>query len=150
MKVVIQRVSNAQVEVDKQVVGEIKTGLLLLLGIAPTDSIKDIEYLCKKIVQLRIFNDTNGQMNLSVQDVAGDILLISQFTLYANTLKGNRPSFIEAAKPDLAIPLYENFKLELEKNLTKPIQTGIFGADMQVTILNDGPVTITIESHLDR
>jgi D-aminoacyl-tRNA deacylase len=150
MKVVIQRVSSAQVEVDKQVVGEIKTGLLLLLGIAPTDSIKDIEYLCKKIVQLRIFNDTNGQMNLSVQDVAGDILLISQFTLYANTLKGNRPSFIEAAKPDLAIPLYENFKLELEKNLTKPIQTGIFGADMQVTILNDGPVTITIESHLDR
>ena len=145
MKVVIQRVSQAQVSIDKKVYGVIKNGLVVLLGISENDNLDSIKWLSKKIVNLRIFNDENKKMNLSVKDVQGDILLISQFTLYANTKKGMRPSFIQAAKPEIAIPLYEKFIEQLQMDLGKPIATGKFGADMKVALVNNGPVTIIME-----
>ena len=146
MKLVIQRVSQASVKIEGEIKGEIGPGLLVLAGIAADDTPEDLEWLAKKTVQLRIFSDEAGKMNRSLQDENGDILLISQFTLHANTKKGNRPSYINAAAPEIAIPLYENFIKLLEQQLGRPIQTGIFGADMKVSLLNDGPVTIIIDS----
>ena len=146
MRVVIQRVSEANVKVEGQVVGAIQAGLLVLLGIHNEDSLEDIEWISNKMVQMRIFDDADGVMNLSEQDIGGSILLISQFTLYAATKKGNRPSYIAAAKPEIAIPIYEQMILQLTKDLGKPIATGQFGADMKVSLLNDGPVTILIDS----
>lgn len=146
MKVVIQRVSEASVSINGKINGSIQQGLLILAGFQSDDDMEDITWMSSKIINLRIFSDEQGLMNLSVQDIKGSILLISQFTLHAKTKKGNRPSFIDAAKPDIAIPLYENFKKQLEKDSGKPIQTGIFGADMQVSLINDGPVTIVIDS----
>ncbi|MCK4677943.1 MAG: D-tyrosyl-tRNA(Tyr) deacylase [Bacteroidales bacterium] len=146
MRVVIQRVSNASVEIEGVIAGKIGQGLMLLLGIEETDTFDEIEWLCGKIVKLRVFNDSHGIMNLSILDTWGDILLISQFTLHASTKKGNRPSYIKAAKPEVAIPLYEGFKLELEKQLGKKVQQGEFGAMMKVSLINDGPVTIIIDT----
>ena len=146
MRAVIQRVSEASVTVDDIIAGNIKKGLLVLLGIEDVDTAEDIEWLSGKIINLRIFNDENGVMNISIKDNHGDILLISQFTLHASTKKGNRPSYIRASKPDVAIPLYEQMLVQLEKDLGKKIQTGIFGADMKVRLLNDGPVTIIIDT----
>ncbi|MFH0865897.1 MAG: D-aminoacyl-tRNA deacylase [Bacteroidota bacterium] len=146
MRVVIQRVSEAFVSVDKQVIGKINSGLLVLAGFEESDTNVDIEWLSKKIIQLRIFNDSNGMMNLSIKDVNGEILTVSQFTLHALTKKGNRPSYIRAAKPETAIPLYEKFNLKLSEELGKPVQTGIFGAIMDVRLINDGPVTIIIDT----
>lgn len=148
MRVVIQRVSQASVTIDGRINGSTGIGLLVLVGIEDTDSKEDIEWLSRKIVQLRIFNDAEGVPNLSVQDVQGGILVISQFTLHASTKKGNRPSYIRASKPDVAIPLYEAFAAQLARDLGKPVATGIFGADMKVSLLNDGPVTIIIDSKL--
>ena len=146
MKVVIQRVSEASVTIGGKVNGTIGKGLMILVGIENEDSDEDIQWLCQKIVQLRIFNDENGVMNLSLLDVDGDILLISQFTLHASTKKGNRPSYIKAAKPDISIPIYEKMILKLTEFKNKRIQTGIFGEDMKVALVNDGPVTILIDS----
>lgn len=146
MIAVVQRVSSASVTIDGQVKGEIKKGFMVLLGITHSDTQEDIEWLGRKITALRVFNDEEGKMNLDLNAVNGDILLISQFTLHASTKKGNRPSFIEAAKPDIAIPLYEKMIQFLEKETSKPIQCGEFGADMKVALLNDGPVTIIIDS----
>ena len=146
MRVVIQRVKNASVRVDEQVVGAIDHGLLLLLGITQEDSTEDIEWLCRKIVQMRIFGDENDLMNKSLLDVDGEVLVISQFTLHASTKKGNRPSFIAAARPEEAIPLYEQFITAIQNYIPQKVQTGIFGADMKVNLLNDGPVTITMDS----
>ena len=146
MKAVIQRVSKASVTIDNKVVANIELGLLILLGITHDDSEEDIKWLSNKIVNLRVFNDANNVMNTSVKDSEGDIIVVSQFTLHASTKKGNRPSYIDAAKPEVAIPLYESFISEIENLLEKPIQTGKFGADMKVELLNDGPVTIIIDS----
>jgi D-tyrosyl-tRNA(Tyr) deacylase len=146
MRAVIQRVSDASVTVDEKITGAIKTGLLVLLGIEDADTAEDIQWLGAKIVNLRIFNDENGVMNVSLLDINGDILLVSQFTLHASTKKGNRPSYIRASKPGIAIPLYEQMIAQLEKDLGKKIQAGIFGADMKVRLLNDGPVTIVIDT----
>jgi D-aminoacyl-tRNA deacylase len=146
MIAVIQRVSESAVKIDGIIKGQIGVGLMVLLGIEDADTHDDIEWLSKKIVNLRIFPDENGVMNKSILDANGDILLISQFTLHASTKKGNRPSYIKAAKPDFAIPMYEKFILELENELGKQIQTGEFGADMKVSLVNDGPVTIIIDS----
>ena len=146
MKVVIQRVSEASVVIDDSVAASIKRGLLILLGIVNEDTKEDIDWLCKKIINLRIFPDENNVMNTSVLDAEGDIILVSQFTLHASTKKGNRPSYIKAAKPDVAIPLYESFINTLQSEIKKPIQTGQFGADMKVHLINDGPVTIIIDS----
>lgn len=146
MRVVLQRVSEATVTVDRKIVSSIKNGLLILLGITHQDSQKDIDWLCKKIINLRIFNDSNGVMNLSLFDTQGEAIVVSQFTLHASTKKGNRPSYINAAKPEIAIPLYEKFVNQLELELGKKVGTGIFGADMKVQLLNDGPVTIVIDS----
>lgn len=146
MRVVIQRVSEAAVRVDEKVTGQINIGLLVLIGIEDSDTHDDIEWLAGKIVHLRIFNDSNDVMNLSIKDVDGNILLVSQFTLHASTKKGNRPSYIKASKPEFAIPMYEKIIVQLEKELGKKVQTGIFGADMKVSLLNDGPVTICIDS----
>lgn len=146
MRLVLQRVKNASVEVEKKVVGKIETGLLVFVGIEEADTDEDIEWLCNKIVNLRIFNDANDVMNLDVQAVQGNILLVSQFTLHAAVKKGNRPSYIKAARPETAIPLYEKMKTQLEAKMLKPIQAGIFGTDMQVQLLNDGPVTILMDS----
>jgi D-tyrosyl-tRNA(Tyr) deacylase len=146
MKVVIQRVAEASVSIEQKVEGQIGKGLLILLGIGLEDSQEDIDWLCKKIVNLRIFSDDEGLMNLSIDDVKGDVLLISQFTLHAKTKKGNRPSYIKAAPPKLAIPLYEKFIERLSTELGKKIQTGEFGANMQVSLINDGPVTIVIDT----
>jgi D-tyrosyl-tRNA(Tyr) deacylase len=146
MIAVIQRVSNASVTIEEKVHGEIKTGFLVLLGITHLDGQEDVEWLGKKIVGLRVFGDEEGKMNLDLKSVDGDILLISQFTLHASTKKGNRPSFIEAARHDVAIPLYEKMITFLGIELGKPIQCGKFGADMKVALLNDGPVTIVIDS----
>ncbi len=145
MRVVIQRVKNASVEIDNKVNGKINTGFLVLLGIASTDTKQDVDYLVKKVVNLRVFSDENDKMNLSLKDVNGELLVISQFTLYGNCREGNRPSFIEAARPDVAIPLYEYFVEECRKQISV-VETGVFGADMKVSLLNDGPVTIIIES----
>ncbi|WP_338876091.1 D-aminoacyl-tRNA deacylase [Spirosoma sp. SC4-14] len=146
MLAVIQRVSQASVTIDNQTKGQIETGFLILLGITHTDSREDVEWLSKKIVGMRIFSDSDGKMNLDLATVGGNILLISQFTLHASTKKGNRPSFIDAARPEVAIPLYETMIAQLSADLGKPIQTGEFGADMKVSLLNDGPVTILIDS----
>ncbi len=146
MKAVIQRVSSASVTIDSKIVAEIQKGLLVLVGIEDADTAEDTNWLCQKIANIRIFGDENDVMNLSVQDIDGEIIVVSQFTLQASTKKGNRPSYIKAAKPDVSIPLYENFVEQLEKELGKKVQTGIFGADMKVSLLNDGPVTIVIDS----
>jgi len=146
MRVVIQRVLNANVAINGKESRDINAGLVVLLGIEDADLIEDIEWLSAKIVNLRIFNDDQGVMNLSIKDKNGDILLVSQFTLHASTKKGNRPSYIRASKPDRAIPLYNQFVDELQKQLGKKIQTGEFGADMKVSLVNDGPVTIVIDS----
>jgi D-tyrosyl-tRNA(Tyr) deacylase len=148
MRAVIQRVSEASVKVDEKITGRIKNGLLVLLGIEDADSREDIAWLSSKMVNLRIFNDADGVMNVSIKDVEGDILLVSQFTLHASTKKGNRPSYIRASKPDIAIPLYEQMIAQLETDLGRKIQTGIFGADMKVSLLNDGPVTIVIDTKM--
>jgi len=146
MKAVIQRVSSASVTIDSKIVAEIQKGLLVLVGIEDADTKEDTNWLCQKIANLRIFGDENEVMNLSVQDIDGEIIVVSQFTLQASTKKGNRPSYIKASKPDVAIPIYEGFVQQLEKELGKKVQTGVFGADMQVSLLNDGPVTIVIDS----
>ncbi len=146
MIAVIQRVSQASVTIDGQVKGEIGTGFMILLGITHTDTKEDIDWLSKKIVGMRIFNDEEGKMNLDLKTVGGSILLISQFTLHASTKKGNRPSFLDAAKPDIAIPLYEQMIAQLSADLGHPVETGEFGADMKVSLLNDGPVTIIIDT----
>ena len=146
MRVVIQRVSEASVKVDGAIVGAIHAGLMVLLGIQSEDTLDDIQWMSNKLVQMRIFDDAEGVMNHSVQEMGGSILLISQFTLYAATKKGNRPSYIAAAKPEIAIPIYEQMILQLSKDLGKPIATGQFGADMKVALINDGPVTILIDS----
>jgi D-tyrosyl-tRNA(Tyr) deacylase len=146
VRVVIQRVSSATVTVAGDITGQIGRGLLVLLGIEDVDTDEDITWLSNKITQLRVFNDEAGVMNLGVKDVDGGILLVSQFTLHAATKKGNRPSYIRASKPETAVPMYEKMIGQLSADLGKPVQTGIFGADMQVSLLNDGPVTICIDS----
>lgn len=146
MKAVLQRVSSASVTISEKIVAQIDNGLLVLVGIEDADIQEDIHWLSQKIVNLRIFGDENDVMNLSVKDIQGDIIVVSQFTLHANTKKGNRPSYIKASKPEIAIPLYENFVRQIELELGKKIQTGKFGSDMKVAIVNDGPVTIIIDS----
>ncbi|MDQ8013513.1 MAG: D-aminoacyl-tRNA deacylase [Flavobacterium nitrogenifigens] len=146
MRVVVQRVSQASVTVDSKIVADIQKGLLVLVGIEEADTQDDIDWLAGKIIKMRIFGDENDVMNCSVQDIDGNIIVVSQFTLHASTKKGNRPSYIKAAKPDFAIPMYENFVSAIEKEFGKKVQTGIFGADMKVSLLNDGPVTIVMDS----
>lgn len=146
MKVVIQRVSEAAVTVDEKIIASIESGLLVLVGIEDSDNQEDIDWLVGKITKMRIFEDENQIMNCSVQEMKGDIIVVSQFTLHAATKKGNRPSYIKASKPEIAIPLYENFVLKMELEMGKKIQTGIFGADMKVSLINDGPVTIIVDS----
>jgi D-tyrosyl-tRNA(Tyr) deacylase len=146
MRIVLQRVSEASVTVDGNKTADIKKGLLVLVGIEDLDTQEDIDWLVGKIIKMRIFGDENDVMNCSVQDIDGDIIVVSQFTLHASTKKGNRPSYIKASKPEFAIPMYENFVKSLEKECNKKVQTGIFGADMKVSLLNDGPVTILIDS----
>ena len=144
MKIVVQRVKNAKVEVENKVVGEIKKGFLVLLGVTHTDTKENADYLVKKLCNLRVFSDENDKMNLALKDIKGELLIVSQFTLYADCGKGNRPAFIDAARPEQAEELYEHFCSECEKNNIK-VEKGIFGADMQVSLVNDGPVTIIIE-----
>lgn len=146
MKIVLQRVSSASVTIDNKVTASIQQGFLILIGIEDADNQEDIDWLVGKISKIRLFNDENQVMNLSVQDIDGEVIVVSQFTLHAATKKGNRPSYIKAAKPDIAIPLYENFVQKLEQELGKKVQTGVFGADMKVSLVNDGPVTIIIDS----
>jgi D-tyrosyl-tRNA(Tyr) deacylase len=146
MKTVIQRVTNASVTIENKTVASIRGGLLILLGIINEDTHEDIIWMSNKISNLRIFNDDDGVMNKSLLDADGEVIVVSQFTLHANTRKGNRPSYIKAAKPDIAIPLYESFMKQLEMDLGKKVQSGKFGADMKVALLNDGPVTIIIDS----
>jgi D-tyrosyl-tRNA(Tyr) deacylase len=146
LKVVLQRVSSASVTIDSTIVANIQKGLLVFVGIEDADTQEDIHWLSQKIVNLRIFGDENDVMNLSLKDIQGEIIVVSQFTLHANTKKGNRPSYIKASKPEIAIPLYENFVRQIELELGKKIQTGKFGADMKVALVNDGPVTIIIDS----
>ena len=146
MKVVVQRVAEASVSISGEQQASIGHGMLILLGVAPTDTAEDSYWLVKKISQLRIFSDSNGHMNTSLLDVEGEALVVSQFTLHASTKKGNRPSFIASAKPDIAMPLYEQFVAALTAALGKPVATGVFGANMQVALINDGPVTLVIDS----
>lgn len=146
MRLVIQRASSATVKVDHSIVSRMDNGLLILAGIEEADTSEDIDWLVKKVCQLRIFNDLEGVMNLSVQDVGSEIIVVSQFTLHASTRKGNRPSYIRAARPETAIPLYEQLVSEFNKALGKPIGTGVFGAHMEVSLINDGPVTIILDS----
>jgi D-tyrosyl-tRNA(Tyr) deacylase len=146
LKVVIQRVSSASVTIETEIVANIQRGLLVLVGIEDYDSQEDINWLSQKIINLRIFGDANEVMNLSVKDIQGEIIIVSQFTLHASTKKGNRPSYIKASKPETAIPLYEKFIQQMELELGKKIQTGKFGTDMKVELVNDGPVTIIIDS----
>ena len=146
MRVVIQRVTEASVKVDEKIVGSISNGLLVFAGIEDADAVDDIDWISGKIVNLRIFNDEQGTMNVSVKDTGGELLLVSQFTLHASTKKGNRPSYTKASKPAFAIPLYEQLIAKLAADLGKQIETGIFGADMKVSLINDGPVTIIIDS----
>jgi D-tyrosyl-tRNA(Tyr) deacylase len=146
MKAVIQRVTQASVTVEGKKVAAISNGLLILLGVEHEDTQEDVQWLSNKVARLRIFNDENGVMNTSLLDTGGDAIVVSQFTLHASTKKGNRPSYIKAAKPDISIPMYEAFVAQLEKDIHKNVQTGIFGADMKVALLNDGPVTIIIDS----
>lgn len=145
MKIVVQRVKNASVTIDGKIHGQINKGFLVLLGITTSDTISDVDYLVKKVCNLRVFNDENDKMNLGLKDINGSLLIISQFTLYGDCSHGNRPSFIEAARPETAIPLYEYFISECKKEVPI-VETGIFGADMKVSLLNDGPVTIIIDS----
>jgi len=146
MKAVIQRVSQASVEIEGKSVAKINTGLMILVGVELNDTIDDVNWLAAKISNLRIFSDAEGLMNCSLKETGGDALVVSQFTLHANTKKGNRPSFVRAAKPELAIPLYEAFIKEVEKEIQKPVACGVFGADMKVQLVNDGPVTICIDT----
>jgi D-tyrosyl-tRNA(Tyr) deacylase len=146
MRVVIQRVSEASVTIEAKLKSSIRQGLLVLVGFETDDAIEDIDWMCNKITQLRVFNDRNGVMNLSVKDIGGEILAVSQFTLHAKTKKGNRPSYINAAPPEISIPLYHQFVKTLSENLGTTIQTGEFGAHMVVSLINDGPVTIIIDS----
>lgn len=146
MKAVIQRVTSASVTIENSISAEIKSGLLVFVGIETADSDEDTQWLCSKITNLRIFADEEGVMNKSVKDIAGEILVVSQFTLQASTKKGNRPSYIKAARPEISIPLYETFLTQMEIDLGKPIQSGVFGADMKVGLLNDGPVTILMDT----
>lgn len=146
MRAVIQRVTSASVTIDRKIHSNIGDGLLVLLGIEDADTNEDIEWLSGKIVNLRIFNDENGVMNISVKDMNGEILVVSQFTLHASTKKGNRPSYIRASKPEIAIPLYEKFLAQLSNDLGKNVKAGIFGANMKVELLNDGPVTIVVDT----
>lgn len=146
MRFVIQRVSEASVTIDGEVFSQIQKGFLVLVGVEEADTKEDADWLCQKLIGMRIFADTDDKMNLSLQDINGDVLLVSQFTLFASTKKGNRPSFIKSAKPDLAIPLYDYCIQQLSQLLSKPIKTGQFGADMKVSLVNDGPVTILIDS----
>ena len=146
MKIVLQRVSSASVTIDNKIVADIQKGLLVLVGIEDADTQEDIDWLVNKIINIRIFGDENDVMNLSIKDIDGDIIVVSQFTLHASTKKGNRPSYIKASKPQVAILLYESFVKKVEIELGKKVQTGIFGADMKVLLLNDGPVTIVIDS----
>jgi D-tyrosyl-tRNA(Tyr) deacylase len=146
MKVVIQRVNEASVSIDGQIAGSIQKGLMVLLGIETADTLEDVDWLSNKIVQMRIFDDAEGVMNLSVKEVGGHILLVSQFTLHASTKKGNRPSYIAAAKHDISVPLYEAMIKKLSADMGAPIQTGVFGADMKVALVNNGPVTIIVDS----
>ena len=148
MRAVIQRVADASVTVDGDIVGTIQKGLLIFLGIEDADTSRDIEWLSSKIVNLRIFNDEQGVMNISIRDMNGEILLVSQFTLHASTKKGNRPSYIKASKPDIAIPIYEKMIKQLSDDLGQLIKTGEFGADMKIELLNDGPVTIVIDTKI--
>jgi hypothetical protein len=147
MRVVLQRVTHASVEIDGALHSQIGTGLLVLLGIKPIDTQEDADWLVKKIATLRIFDDENGVMNRNVVDVDGQVLVVSQFTLMASYKKGNRPSYIRAARPEVAVPLYEYFVEQMAKATGKPVETGVFGADMQVSLLNNGPVTITMDTH---
>lgn len=146
MRALIQRVTSASVSIHQSPFSSIGKGLLILVGIEATDTQEDIDWLVQKVINLRVFNDTNGVMNLSLKDIDGEILVVSQFTLHADTKKGNRPSYIRAAKPEISIPLYEQFVFGLNQALQKPIATGQFGADMQVTLTNDGPVTIWLDT----
>ena len=146
MKAVLQRVSKSSVTIDEKIVASIQKGIVILLGIEESDTNEDIEWLSLKIVNLRIFGDTNGVMNLSVKEISGELIVVSQFTLHASTKKGNRPSYIKAAKPEIAIPLYEKFIHQITLDLGKNVQTGQFGADMKVGLINDGPVTILIDT----
>ncbi len=146
MRLVLQRVSSAAVTVDGAITGQIAAGLLILVGIESADTHNDAAWLTQKVTQMRIFSDAEGKMNLCVKDIGGDLLVVSQFTLYASTKKGNRPSFIRAARPETAIPLYAQFLAMLEAEMGKPVARGVFGADMQVALVNDGPVTICLDS----
>lgn len=146
MRFVIQRVSEASVKIDGSVYSEIQQGFLVLVGIEELDTKEDADWLCAKLINLRVFSDSEGKLNLSLQDIKGDVLLVSQFTLFASTKKGNRPSFIKSAKPDIAIPLYEYCIQQLSQLLNNPIKTGQFGADMKISLVNDGPVTILMDS----
>tara|TARA_A100000171_G_C2135455_1_gene149834 strand:- start:3442 stop:3894 length:453 start_codon:yes stop_codon:yes gene_type:complete len=146
MRIILQRVKKASVTVSEKIISEIGQGYLVLVGIEAEDTQEDIDWLCGKVTRLRIFGDERGAMNLSISDIGGDVIVVSQFTLHASTKKGNRPSFIKAARPETAIPLYEAFVKKLEKELGKKVQTGKFGAMMDVALVNDGPVTITIDS----
>lgn len=146
MKAVIQRVSEASVTIEDQVVAQIQSGLLVLIGIEDADGLEDLQWLSSKIANLRLFADANGVMNVSVKESGGDVLVVSQFTLHALTKKGNRPSYIKAARPELALPIYESFVQQMEIELGKKVQTGKFGADMKVVLLNDGPVTLIIDT----
>lgn len=147
MRVVIQRVKEASVTIDGKLHSEIRQGMLILIGIEDRDSESDVEQLALKISNLRIFDDENGVMNLSVKDIDGEVLVVSQFTLMASTKKGNRPSYIKASRPEVAIPLYESFCQNLSGKIEKPVKQGVFGADMKVALINDGPVTILIDTH---
>ena len=146
MKAVLQRVSKSSVTIDEKIVASIQKGIVILLGIEESDTNEDIEWLSLKIVNLRIFDDTNGVMNLSVKEISGELIVVSQFTLHASTKKGNRPSYIKAAKPEITIPLYEKFIHQITLDLGKNVQTGQFGADMKVSLTNDGPVTIVMDT----
>lgn len=146
MRIILQRVKEASVTIEEKINAQIGQGLLLLIGIEKEDLQEDIDWLCKKVLDLRIFNDEEGKMNRSVRDVDGDLIVVSQFTLHANVKKGTRPSFIKAARPEIAIPLYENFVQTIENSLGKKVGTGKFGADMKVALINDGPVTIILDS----
>ena len=146
MRILIQRVKKASVTIERELISLINNGLLLFIGITEDDTQEDIQWLTKKVANIRLFDDENGVMNLSVMDIDGEILAVSQFTLMASTKKGNRPSYIKAAKPEISVPLYEQFCTEMELAVNKPIKRGVFGADMKVELLNDGPVTIFIDS----
>ena len=146
MKIIIQRVSEAKVEIENKITGQIKQGYLILVGVGHDDSTEDITWLVNKVINLRVFSDKDGKMNLSIKDIQGEILIVSQFTLFASTKKGNRPSFINSAKPEVAIPLYEQFIMVMKNQLGQDIETGKFGAAMSVSSVNDGPVTIIIDS----